>query len=353
MKVTIDRLQDTCYARGVTIVAPSAEAASRQKPAVPTLEYVKFVPYIQMQIPDDPLTQYTNDILGFIKQNLNEHSKCWIKAEEQNAVPFQKALEKISWATSNVSKYLDSTVPTAVIQNNHSLICFLAEALGDQNGGRSFSGNSEQKNLGDYTDRLNHDLLLTNYLQTEILRPCLDVVVENTDRKATLKIGEVTRGSSIYSKVIPLLSSDPTLQFEYTLAGYNLDKFDAGELEQYNISSMPWDFLKDSSPPNQLQSLDFTILDSILHHHPNIPKLLAQIQTMLKPGGFVYIHEWTTNLIIPLVMEVISDNLLSNNERTFGPFCSEDKWLDVIASANLEIIQKKSDGLLSSTFLCR
>ncbi len=135
------------------------------------------------------------------------------------------------------------------------------------------------------------------------------------------------------------------------VTGLGLDLFDTTELE---IECLPWDFLASPcTPPSQLNSLDLIILHNTLHQHRAIPDLLAQIQSMLKPGGFLYICEPTTNLIVPLVMECLSNDIAAYEERTLGPFYSEDKWEDRLQSNGYHIVQKHWDSLLSSTFLCR
>ncbi len=351
LKVTIDRTLDVCQSGGVRIVAPYAAPAPHQK-QVATLEYVKFLPYMESQLPDEQLIQYTNDVLGFIKYSLKRLSKFSLNGREQSFMLLQQEMENIKLEKSDIKKYTSSMQAGTEEQNCHSLMCFLAEVFADQNGD-SFSSNA-RKILEAYEEKLNGDMLLTNNLQTENLKPCLDVVLENNKSTTELKIAEITLGSSIYSKVIPqILNSDPMLNVEYALIGLGLNKFDSDESKHQNILPIPWDFLKLSSPPSQIDSLDFIILDNILHCHDNIPDFLAQLQAMLKPGGFVFIHEWTTNLIIPLAKEVISTEIPISGERSLGPFCSEKSWSYLLTSANFDIIQKNSDGLLSSSFLCR
>ncbi len=350
MAVIVDRILSVCSSGGVEIHGLHATIAPRRQVSQtpPTLEQFQFVPYIQEYPANPDSLQYTHAVLGLIKHGIQGLFNNGLKENIPNTTLLKQGLKEVESEMSNIDNYRN--FQTA--ENKHSLLHMLDEVFTLEHNDDFFSNVSQL--MKGYRGKLQYDMLLTSHLKTEMLKPALDVVLENSKSVRKLKIAEIVTDTSIYSSVIPLLNTQPMLNIDYSIIGLGLDMYDTSELQNLHIETLPWDFLTSpSTAPSQLNSLDLIILNNTLHQHYDIPAILAQIQSMLKPGGFLYICEPTRNLIVPLILEFLDREIPPHEDKTFGPFYSEEKWEKCLQSNNFSIAQKNSDSLLTSAFLCR
>ena len=357
MKVTVDRDLDVCQTGAVEILGLQATVAPRRQQAQtpPTLEYFDFVPYTQSNINDNnkELQSYTQDILGLIRTSLENIFNNGMKDKVPNAEIFKKVLGELKNSTCNVDKYIKSgekrTKP-----DSYALINMLHKMFSQEHNDQFFPNAVNIRKT--YQDELKYDILLTSVFKPEVFKPCLDVVLENSKNMTKLKIVELYTGTEIplYSKVIPLLNSQPMLSIDYSMAGLNLDSLDKAEMEGLDIKTVTYDFLTSSkSVPTLLNNADLIILNNILHKKEDIPGLLQELPILLKADGFLLITEPTSNHAISLVLEGINSDLSRFEDRSLGPFWTEQEIKKHLAANSLQVVQNVSDELLSSLYLCR
>ena len=342
MRVTVDRDLDVCQSGAVEILGLHATVAPRRQLAQtpPSLEQFKFVPYSQRDFSCEncKLNNYSKATLAFIKINLD------VKDGVPNAELFRQALDQIPCENHELDK----------VEDSHVLIDMLKEIF-DQEVNDQFVANATNIRKT-YEDKLGDDILLGNIFKPETLKPCLDVVLENSNSLTKLKVVELYSGAEIplQSKVIPLLNSQPMLNIDYTVAGTNLDNLNEAEIDSLDVKTVVYDFMESStSAPSQLNNADLIILNNILHKKEDIPELLHSLQPLLKAGGFILVTEPTTNLAVPLVLEGIHSELSQFQGRSLGPFFTEDELKKQIESNDLQVVFDVSDGLLSTMYLCR
>ena len=347
MRVTVDRDLDVCQSGAVEILGLHATVAPRRQQAQtpPTLEHFQFIPYIQNNISesDTNLKTYTQDLLGFIKLSLENIFSNGVKDKIPNSALFKHALEELKNNNAfSIDKYMGS--------DSYSFINMLHEIFKQEHNDQFFTNAINVRKT--HEEKLKHDILLAHMFEPKILKPILDLALENSKSMTKLKVIEVYSGTEIalYSKVIPLLNSQPMLNIDYTVTGLNLDRLDELEMKSLDVKSVPYDFLKStSSVPSQLSNADLIILNNIVHKKENIPELLQELRPILKTGGFLLVTDSTYNHVIPLVLEGIDKDL----GRSRGPFYTEEEIQKQVTSNNLQVVQKLSDKLLSCTFLCR
>ena len=350
MTVTVDGDLDVCQSGAVEILGLHATVAPRRQQAQtpPTLEHFNFVPYSQHGVSyiDLKLRSYTQSILAFTKTSLESIFNSGVKDSVPNAKLFRQVLNEKSSDNFDSDKSPES--------DSHHLIDMLREIFNQECNDQFFANATNIRKT--FQDRLKDDSLLGNIFNSQILKPCLDVVLENCKSMTKIKIVELYTGAEfpLHSKVIPLLNSQPMLNIDYTIAGTNLERLNEAEIEDSDVKTVAYDFLKSSvSPPSQLNSVDLVILNKVLHKQQDIPEFLQNLQSLLKSGGFLLVAEPTTNHAIPLMVEGIDSDLGEFTGRSLGPFFNEDDVKKQINSNGLQVIKEISDGLLSSMYLVR
>ena len=346
MRVTVDRDLDVCQSGAVEILGLHATVAPRrqQAQAPPTLEHFKFVPYSQHSVSDtdSELKSYTQATLAFTKSSLESIFSNGVKGSVPNTKLFRQVMNEIN--SDNSDEESDS----------HPLIDMFREMFSLEHNDQFFANATNIKKT--FQEKLKDDILLGNIFNPKILKPCLDVVLENSQSMTKIKIVELYTGNefSLHSKVIPLLNSQPMLNIDYTVARTNLDRLNQAEIEGLDVKMVAYDFLKSSaSPPSQLNNADLIILNNVLHKKQDISELLQNLQSLLKSSGFLLVTKPTTNHAVPLMIEGIDSDLEEFTGRFLGPFFSEEDLKEQVSSNGLQVISEISDGLLSSMYLVR
>lgn len=239
------------------------------------------------------------------------------------------------------------TVPTDITDKlaNEEIYSYLAvlEKLFkinyDDNFAKSFN------DLVSQNESLTLDPLFNQLVQTDILKPCLDLVVENCLIQH-LKIMEVG-GEQLLNSFIPFTSS-PFLQASFTLSTL-ATKESTDELSVVNWSP------SDTPPQSLQQKFNLVLANNILHKQSNIKVALCNVCDCLADGAFLLVQEVTSNFHLALPMDGVGsgvgyDDLAS---RTCNIYCTADKWRNIFTAEGLEIIYERSDSCLHTMFLLR
>ncbi len=303
----------------------------------PTLERYQFVPYVQHDVSKncEELQGYLQDTLTLIKTKLGD------LLNNGNSEAFKRVLQDIRCSHDRRR----GSVYTRATERRPSLFALgsvLRDVLHQERGEQFAAG-----------DKLKNDLLLANLARPETLKPFLDVVLENSKSTNQLKIVELFTGAEIpvYAKVISLLNSQPHLgRLDYTVAGLNTDALDSDELQSLDVKIVAHDVINNSTPaPPALSNANLIILNNILHKADDIPRLLKETASLLKPDGFILLTEPTTNFAIPLALQ----SLVQPKNGVAVSFVEHQEILRNLEGASLGVVQQVSDGFLSSSYLCR
>ena len=343
IKVVVDDSLSLCTAGGVEMLGLHATVAPRkqQQQAPPTLEEFRFVPYQQNSTSSNE--KANDDIQNYLRL-------CkWYLAEIMKVLP-QAATEKDMEELLNCGINGDgpSKLAEDLFQGNgkdHVLLKALMSVHSQiqQHGGESENAKeATKKEVGNDVD----DHFLDFSSKEEVLKPCLDLVLENT-MAAKLKIVEVVAEQpKLYKKVISLLMSQPTVEVDFTCA---LPKDAAANLdtEQLNgagVKTASWDL--EGAAPKDLSSVHLLIASNILHTKPNISEVLSNLMATMNDDSFLLIEEKTHNFAWSHCLSALRDQ-----EHT--ELYTEDQWKEFFKDVGLEIVAQKSDNLLSSVFLLR
>ncbi|GFO47692.1 fatty acid synthase-like [Plakobranchus ocellatus] len=345
--VCVDNTLDMITSGGVemqglhTTVAPK-----RVLQTPPTLEEHCFVPYtdnIDTQ-PPQALRQYASNCLDFALTGL----KKLVEADLSEGV-LNKDLLKEVLSNNKVPDGRIVTLEAASSDPNSGLAKTLVKLL-NLSASKSLPENARAV-LNSHKSELASDRLISCLNQEKILKPCLDIVAENTNSKkiAVFEVG--ASQSALYRKIIPITKTDPMHSFNYTAADKQQLDTDAKSL---GVKPSQWDLATaESVPPGQVNLL---ILKNVLHKQTDINKTLTLASDMVAPGGFILVEEVTNSFPLFLALEALSQNLpASHNDlcRVCGCYLTEGSWVEVFSHHDYEVVYKKSDDLLSTLFLLR
>ncbi|XP_077979410.1 fatty acid synthase-like [Glandiceps talaboti] len=352
VQAMVGQYTDRCIAGGVEICGLHATVAPKrqQQQTPPTLEEFHFVPYIEKDVFVDcvDLQKYQQTCEKYVTEilrSLDEKFKS-VGLDLPNSKVLNRLLDQQpdwSWR-GEINKYLGDAQ------------CGLLTVLHDIHELEPSETFTEtvQNILDTNSMLLNSDKLLNALSDGRFLKNCADIVMENTF-SSKLKIVEIGgRKGGLYSKVYPALNSHPMIQLDYTVTEKSEENLSskADELQQFNISSAKWDISE--SVPASVTSTNLIVAEG-LARVANVRDILDKISSSLVDSGFLLLHERTKNFQTAVVLDVLSQDISDNNsvQRELGVFLTEDRWENILEEANFEIVSQKSDGLLSTLFLCR
>ncbi|XP_070581121.1 fatty acid synthase-like [Ptychodera flava] len=343
---------DRCIAGGIEIHGLHATVAPKrqQQQTPPTLEEFSFIPYMEKDILADctELQRYQRVCEQYVSDMVSQLSQKFKLAEID--LPNSKTLYELlddktdTAIKDDINRYLDD--PQCGLLNILHDVCRLE------------ASESFRDTLLDILDTqspsLNTDKLLNTLTTGRYLKNCADIVMENS-QNTKLKIVEVGgRKGGLYSKIYPALNSHPMITQDYTVTEQSTEILASkeAELEQFNISAAKWDLSESIS--NNLASSNLIVAEG-LARVGNIPDILNNISAALVDNGFLLLHERTKNFKAAAVLDILTEDISNNNfvKREHGLFLSEDSWETVLREARFEIVAQKSDGILSTLFLCR
>ena len=353
VKVQTDNMLHTCVAGGAEILGLHATVAPRRQgqQAPPVLEEFHFVPYREEDIysGDEQLVKYVNDCMAQLQLGLDK------MLNNDNTHPFSVQLKNV------VSKMQKCCMVQQVSEDQLQIYsddpkCGLMntlQAVFSQEVTDQFAQNV-QNLLDSHKAQILNDSLLGCLHKERTLKSCLDVVIENCP-SSKLKVFEYGAAQSqLYNQVTQQLSTQPMLHLDYTAIDADASQSDVTHLENLGVKTATWNL--EGDPPSHLKAAaDVVLVHNLSTSQNDLLKSLSQLKLLVKDGGFVLLEEPTQNWSIPLVLNGLSkDFCISDTQcRSCGPFCDEEKWTEIFQKSGLEIIAQKSDGFLSTMFLCR
>ncbi len=348
----MDRDLDVCRAGGVEILGLHATVAPERQntQTPPVLERQEFVP---CQRPDhgakNPRVQrYINQLLREIQRGLKDILDNGLKETLVNVELLKQILCLIEVKQGPCETYVNSDE-----SNSFALMDMLSQVFAVEHNGRFLAEVAEIRRK--FQNKLGGDVLMSNLLEPEALNPSLAVVLEN-QTSAELKVVElhVSNEIALCSTVAQFLSNQIHLRsLDYTVATRDVNALDAAMLESLDVKAVAFDAVQDSvSNVPQINSADLLILSDVLHNIEDSARLLWEVSSVLRPGGFVLLKEPTRNLAIPCVLHALTAESKQPDTRRLRPFHDEKQLLGLLGETDLDVVQSISDDL-SSMLLCR
>ena len=288
-------------------------APRRQTTQTPTLEQYTFVPYNQnvSQIQNGDRIQNGDPI-----QNGDHESYL-----QTCAVAIKEGLEGMLGNGLNLSGYSRETLekclaplvkPEASAENNVSgettdnlhetkpLISYLRDVFSLKHND-DFHDNLHNI-VRSQKDMFINDPLLGSMKQPNVLKPCLQTVLENL-QQSKIKIVEYGDGQ-FYKQLLPWLHSQPLLATDYTVVRRPEEiESDLDSLVQNNsVSVFQWDYTGDI--PEKLHQGDLVISDHICFNG-QFSSHLQSISESAKDGAFVLLHGSTSNHQVALAAKTL------------------------------------------------
>ena len=201
------------------------------------------------------------------------------------------------------------------------------------------------------SEMLKSDLLLGHLHQTDYLKPCLDIVVENTLTK-NLKVLEVG-DTGMRDVASHLLDSHPLLNVSYMVATTDPDT--AAQLSENDGVSEVVKWKPCDTLPGNFKKTHLVIANDITHKQVNIRQSLLSMADCVANEGFLLVQEVTKNFHVALPLDGLCcewecDDL---SERTSGIYCDECKWRQIFSELGFDVIYEVSDNIYSSVFLLK
>ena len=345
-----DNILHVCRAGGVEMFGLHTTVAPRRQntQAAPTLEEFQFVPYVEKDISvhNRTLTDYMCKCESFIKQNITKvvGNNCEVQ------LPNTELLKKhVVYSNNDFEEIKPDDLVTYINDQNHCLIKVMRDTF-SQTVDSNFAENVSNI-INSHKDDIHNDVLMSNLLSAKTLKPMLDIVVENSGA-SKMKVVEVEAGKGcLYNRVLHHLNSQPMMNVNYIATDSSVESVLQEAVQSLNADVAEWSL--DKEPKNDICGAHLVVANNVLHNQSNIPQTLEVISKALKDDGFLLIHETTSNFAIPLSLHSLMNKISSSRERTSLPFMTDTEWLSFLNDANLEVVSHKTDGLLSSLFLCR
>lgn len=328
VNVNVNHCLDTITAGGVQICGLHATVAPRrpQQQSPPTLEELTFVPYEE------------TDCLKN-NSNLHKHMRgCKVlinllqkKLQDQGVRISIPGLENITDIDLNDAK-IGEGFPKLL-----SVLCSL-ELNGNLQTELEVSFKREKSCLVT-------DPLLNGLLDSQTLRNCLDVVLENST-PGRLKVLEVLGGlSHIFSRAVNILNIQPRLQIDYTgsYISHDSDPSLYTSMEKFGVTPALWNSTKEVAPLG-LTKADLIICNCVLNNNIPTKETLVNMASALKNRGFVLLH-------VLLKDNTIGETLAFLNSQNM--LMTQAKWEDLIAQASLNVVALKKSYYGTALFLCR
>lgn len=325
--VCVDRDLDLCVAGGVEILGLHATVAPRRHQQTnPVLEQYCFVPYI-CDNNDDDLNEYFCDCSAFAAQKLKG-----LCNNEQSGSKF----ERIRNFCCQMECYNCKKNSMNVSQHSHSALYTYLESV--------FSNFDHEIQMSSSEEILNSISLMCN---PQILKPCLDIVMENM-LSQSIKIVEMgARKSHMHHKITPLVSSQPMMSLSYI----SCDQPGANSGQDEGLEVTDWDLGKD--PPSNVKNVDVLVVKNFLCRQANISDTLKILSSALKENGFLLVEEVTRNFPAAFALDKVwEEDLKQEDERSCFCYCDELRWCKIFEKAGFNVIFKRSNGM-STVFLIR
>ncbi|XP_053376816.1 fatty acid synthase-like [Mercenaria mercenaria] len=333
--VVVDKYCDTCTSGGVKIHGLHATLVSRRHDyRQPITEKHSFIPYhshIPVQV-SEYMQEYASQCKQFAHKGLtNLYENHDLKNKEHIRNVIERSVEQAH------------TVEIPLEINSHGYLSILQKLFSidfDEN----FAENFDQIVTNNH-ESLVSDPLLSCLTTPEILKPCFDLVVENTSNQH-LKILEVSK-AGLTSHLKPFVASHLLLKASITVATED------GNASSEEVNVVKW--LPSEKPLPSLQKMNLVVASNILHQQPNIRLGLYNLSECLEVGGFILVQEVTKNFHLAFSLDGFTKDALYNDlsSRSCSIYCTAEKWREIFSQEGLEIIFERSDPYLNTLFLLR
>ncbi|GFR89831.1 fatty acid synthase [Elysia marginata] len=326
--------------KGSNFMSPTETTDSPRPNAGPVLEEYCFVPYIEYSelAISESLKRYASDCFNYTLKFLEE----WIMKDENNYVPNREVLIDVL-ARQRARRSIG-------FENMYSgPDCGLAQALQKLFRLPLSSDMYQQVNslLNECRDVFYTDQLLSSLHTTEILKPCLDIVEENTDGESTLVLEVGGVQNAMHDRIMSIVASFPSKPLVYQVVNPSPAPDSSGNASMCG---------RESSAQEQAP-VDLLILNHILHKQVNIDTALdLYFDRYLKPGGFVLVKEVTGNFPLCLTLEALSETAeypRIRAGRVLGRYLHDTAWSELFSRHGFDIIYKRSDGVFATLYLLR
>ncbi|XP_069511428.1 fatty acid synthase [Ambystoma mexicanum] len=193
------------------------------------------------------------------------------------------------------------------------------------------------------------DPLLTGLLDSQHLKSCVDIALENTTG-SKMKIVEALAGDGqMFSRIPSLLNTQPMLQLDYSITDLTLDSLSASEdqLKESGLSIAQWD--PSGTAPANLSGADMLVCNCSMNLLQNPPENLSNMAGAVKEGGFVLLH---TLLRGETLGEIVAFLTTQDVQQKPG-LLSQAEWKELFGLAGLNLVSMKTSFYGSVLFLCR
>ncbi|EDV19161.1 uncharacterized protein TRIADDRAFT_34034 [Trichoplax adhaerens] len=354
LDISMNPFTDMCVAGGVELHGLHATVAPRKqdKQNAPNLEEFCFIPYFERNIlgKDKNLLQYKDDIEKYAALKYDEFKKKFNGQVVPNAIKNITALQEAVGVWENLNDKINA------YQNRENCGIFtllnkICELIPDN----TFS-KSVEETLWENRKLFVDDILGGALLDDRYLKTSMDIVYENIIN-LPLKVAEMgaTYGQ-MFNRVLPAILSQPDSTVSYTAIVGNKDDESrlSPEIEKFNDISIVNLNGKSSIDGNLKRSSDLVVSSyATLHENLRGEDEVSMAAKLLKEGGFFLLHECTRNFTTALSIFGVNDKAWHNKNESNHNLLSEDEWIKILEDEGFSIISTKSDGLLSTLFLCR
>jgi fatty acid synthase len=167
------------------------------------------------------------------------------------------------------------------------------------------------------------------------------------------RVLEVEAGNGcMYRSVCPQALSQPWMNVSYSITDPT-DNLTQEDKDLYHLTQQQWNI---SNPPPNIKPSNLIILQNVLHKQGNLKQILQNVTQALEQDGFLLIQEVTDSFPIMLSALYLQErlpNVEDRDKRSLYCFCNEDQWIQLFQEVGLNLLYKRSDGIMSSLFLLR
>lgn len=342
MLATVDRIVDTVVCGGVEMQGLATKKAPAKKVLdVPVLEEMVFVPYVEEgtdSLVSASLQKYCQICVDQVKQLLK-------KLQSVGLISAKGPLMSVCNEESKDYETKEEDIRQFKKSKNSVLLQTLLKVnavASDDN----FMINVKNV-LSAFKSDLMKDKLLSNHLQARSLKPCVDIVVENSS--GHVRVLEVQMAESgLYKSVIGCLKISPGLHYNYTLAISSAKSPIPSEMTEMGMESIVWDIQEQYG---QDQEYDLVVVSDVLHEQENVEKVVENLHQAVKDNGFLLVTEITHNDILPKTLDIL--NSVSKEHLEGSKYKGVKEWETLFEKSGFRPVARKSAGLLMTTFLFR
>ena len=336
IKVLVDTDLNTVYAGGVEMLGLHTTVAPRRPntQAAPILEEYAFVPYMEANLMGNDAA-----LQGYLH-------RCQEAARKIVESGMKDSLGDLGEIVLNgVKVHKESEVP----EDGKCVLLKLLQEIGQLDKVKY------AKEMIEANKDLQDDCLLSALINGPSFKCCIDVVRENLPGMK-IKITEVAAEKGrLFKQITPQLLAEPQMQLEYVAAASSVNSsLDQSLLQELGVTEASWDWSE--KPSNTVTNSNLVIANNVLSSQSSLSAAIEQLKNLVTgENGYLLIKECTHHLAVPAILDRLTtaSNSVNQETRTFGAFCDVKRWREVFALNGLSLIAEKSDGLMSTMFLCK